>query len=98
LLAARLGVPVVAGYASAAAPTVPDAVDALVARGVERSRIAVASYFTAPGRVAAQTAAAAPWIAAAPLGAHPAMARLVLHRYDEGARALAAAPPLARAC
>ncbi|NSL43198.1 sirohydrochlorin chelatase, partial [Streptomyces sp. 8P21H-1] len=25
---------------------------------------------------------AAPWIAAAPLGAHPAMARLVLHRYD----------------
>ncbi|MER7202925.1 sirohydrochlorin chelatase, partial [Streptomyces sp. NPDC000188] len=25
---------------------------------------------------------AAPWIAAAPLGAHTAMARLLLHRYD----------------
>ncbi|NEA47868.1 sirohydrochlorin chelatase, partial [Streptomyces sp. SID10815] len=25
----------------------------------------------------------APWIAAAPLGDHPALARLVLHRYDQ---------------
>jgi hypothetical protein len=50
----------------------------------------VASYFTAPGRFATQTSAAAPWIAAAPLGAHEAMARLVLHRYDEAVRALRA--------
>ncbi|MGW7263684.1 sirohydrochlorin chelatase [Streptomyces sp. NPDC054842] len=85
LLAERLGVPVVPAYASAAAPTVPAAVRALAARG--RHRVAVASYFTAPGRFATESAAAAPWIAAAPLGAHPAMARLVLHRYD---RALAA--------
>ncbi|MCX4574818.1 sirohydrochlorin chelatase [Streptomyces sp. NBC_01571] len=81
LLAERLGVPVVAAYASAAAPTVPAAVRAMAARG--RHRIAVASYFTAPGRFATACAEAAPWIAAAPLGAHPAMARLVLHRYDQ---------------
>ncbi|WP_327345885.1 sirohydrochlorin chelatase [Streptomyces europaeiscabiei] len=81
LLADRLGVPVVPAYASAAAPTVADAVRALTARG--RTRIAMASYFTAPGRFARQCAQEAPWIAAAPLGAHPAMASLILHRYDE---------------
>ncbi|AZM77846.1 sirohydrochlorin chelatase [Streptomyces sp. KPB2] len=81
LLAARLGVPVVPAYASAATPTVPDAVRALTARG--RRRIALASCFTAPGRFATQCTAAAPWIASAPLGTHPAMARLLLHRYDE---------------
>ncbi|QFZ76506.1 sirohydrochlorin chelatase [Streptomyces fagopyri] len=81
LLAERLGVPVVAAYASAATPTVPAAVRAMAARG--RHRVAVASYFTAPGRFATACAEAAPWIAAAPLGAHPAMARLVLHRYDQ---------------
>ncbi|MFI1563919.1 sirohydrochlorin chelatase [Streptomyces sp. NPDC020490] len=81
LLAARLGVPVVPAYASAAAPTVADAVRALAARG--RHRVAVASYFTAPGRFATECAEAAPWIVSAPLGTHPAMARLVLHRYDQ---------------
>jgi sirohydrochlorin ferrochelatase len=81
LLAERLGVPVVPAYASAAAPTVPEAVRALAARG--RRRIALASYFTAPGRFHAESAGAAPWITAAPLGSHPAMARLVLHRYEE---------------
>ncbi|MFC9456690.1 sirohydrochlorin chelatase [Streptomyces sp. NPDC056983] len=80
LLAERLGVPVVPAYASAAAPTVPAALRALAARG--RHRAAVAAYFTAPGRFATQCAQAAPWIAAAPLGAHTAMARLLLHRYD----------------
>lgn len=81
LLAERLGVPVVPAYASAAAPTVAAAVRAMAARG--RHRIAVASYFTAPGRFATECAAAAPWIAAAPLGSHAAMARLILHRYDQ---------------
>ncbi|MDT0612089.1 sirohydrochlorin chelatase [Streptomyces sp. DSM 40712] len=81
LLTARLGVPVVPAYASAAAPTVPDAIRALTARG--HRRIAVASNFTAPGRFATECAAAAPWIASAPLGTHPAMARLLLHRYDQ---------------
>lgn len=58
LLAERLGVPVVPAYASAAAPTVPEAVRALAARG--RRRIALASYFTAPGRFHAESAGAAP--------------------------------------
>ncbi|KOG37007.1 sirohydrochlorin chelatase [Streptomyces decoyicus] len=81
LLSARLGgTPVVPAYASAA-PTVADAVRALTARG--HDRIAVAGCFTAPGRFAAQCAAAAPGPAAAPLGDHPALARLVLHRYDQ---------------
>ncbi|MFF4248313.1 sirohydrochlorin chelatase [Streptomyces sp. NPDC001822] len=89
MLSARLGgVPVVPAYASAATPTVPAAVRALAARG--RHRVALASYFTAPGRFATAAADAAPGIAAAPLGAHPAMARLLLHRYD---RALAAPAP-----
>ncbi|GGM94214.1 sirohydrochlorin chelatase [Streptomyces fuscichromogenes] len=79
LLAARLGVPVLPAYASAATPTVPEAITALRARG--RHHIAVASYFTAPGRFATQCAAAAPGVAAAPLGAHAAMAELILHRY-----------------
>ncbi|MCX2179716.1 sirohydrochlorin chelatase [Streptomyces sp. SKN60] len=82
LLGERLGgVPVLPAYTSAAAPTVPEAVRALAARG--RHRVAVASCFTAPGRFATRAAAQAPWLAAAPLGPHPALARLVLHRYDE---------------
>ncbi|UUU21963.1 sirohydrochlorin chelatase [Streptomyces sp. DSM 40750] len=81
LLAERLGVPVVPAYATTAAPDVPDTVRALTARG--RTRIAIASYFTAPGRFATECAEAAPWIASAPLGTHPAMASLVLHRYDQ---------------
>ncbi|WP_328496521.1 sirohydrochlorin chelatase [Streptomyces sp. NBC_00414] len=81
LLAERLGVPVVPAYASAAAPTVADAVRAFAERG--RHHIAVASYFTAPGRFSTECAAAAPGPAASPLGAHPSMARLTLHRYDQ---------------
>ncbi|WSK22880.1 sirohydrochlorin chelatase [Streptomyces sp. NBC_01298] len=88
LLSERLGgVPVVAAYASGTAPSVPAAVRALAARGLHR--VAVASYFTAPGRFAAASAAASPGPAAAPLGDHPALARLVLQRYDEAAAALA---------
>ncbi|MTE18942.1 sirohydrochlorin chelatase [Streptomyces sp. TRM43335] len=93
LLSARLGgTPVVPAYASAAEPTVPGAVAALRAAG--RRNIALASCFAAPGRFAAHCAEAVPALPAArPLGAHPALARLVLHRYDE-ARARAGAPAL----
>ncbi|QKV95111.1 sirohydrochlorin chelatase [Streptomyces sp. NA02950] len=88
LLSARLGgVPVLPGHASGAGPGVSDALRTLAALG--REPVAVASYFTAPGRFATQCAAAAPGAAAAPLGAHPAVARLVLHRYEQ---ALANAP------
>ncbi|MFJ7410318.1 sirohydrochlorin chelatase [Streptomyces sp. NPDC098077] len=89
-LAMRLGVPVVPAYASAATPTVPAALRALAARG--RHRAFVASYFTAPGRFASACADAVPHGAAAPLGAHPAMARLVLHRYDRARAAAEGAP------
>ncbi|WP_327182928.1 sirohydrochlorin chelatase [Streptomyces sp. NBC_01334] len=96
LLARRLGVPVVPAYASTATPTVPTALRALAARG--RDRVAVASYFTAPGRFATECAQAAPWIASAPLGTHPAMASLLLHRYDQAwATPASTAPELASA-
>ncbi|MCI3930540.1 sirohydrochlorin chelatase [Streptomyces sp. AN091965] len=95
LLARRLGVPVVPGYAAPtpATPTgVTAAVRGLTAAGVRR--VAVASYFTAPGRFATEAAAATPWLAAAPLGAHPALAALLLHRYDQARSAdRAPAPP-----
>ncbi|MFH8986970.1 sirohydrochlorin chelatase [Streptomyces sp. NPDC017940] len=90
LLARRLGVPVVPAYAAPTEhtpTTVPAALRALAARGVRHT--AVAAYFTAPGRFATQAADAAPGRAAAPLGAHPAVAALLLHRYDQ-ARATAA--------
>lgn len=84
LLSARLGgVPVLPAYASAARPTVPEAVAALRRQGHRDQDIAVASCFAAPGLFAARCAQAAPGIAAAPLGAHPALARLLLHRYDQ---------------
>ncbi|MHA5049370.1 sirohydrochlorin chelatase [Streptomyces sp. SD15] len=91
LLAERLGVPVVPAYASTAAPTVPAALRAMAARG--RHRVAVASYFTAPGRFATECAEAAPWISSAPLGTHPTMARLILHRYDQALAANATTEP-----
>ncbi|MGA5561698.1 sirohydrochlorin chelatase [Streptomyces platensis] len=95
LLSDRLGgTPVLPAYASAAAPTVADAVRALTARG--HDRIAVAGCFTAPGRFATQCAAAAPGPAAEPLGDHPALARLVLHRYDQALLAPAGSGPEAR--
>ncbi|MEU9557334.1 sirohydrochlorin chelatase [Streptomyces fumanus] len=96
LLAARLGVPVLPAYATTTAPTVPEAVAALTARG--HHRIAVASYFTAPGRFATETAQG-PWLTSAPLGTHPAMARLLLHRYEEaraGSQAAGASWPFAQ--
>ncbi|WP_062206575.1 sirohydrochlorin chelatase [Streptomyces sp. NBRC 109706] len=93
MLATRLGgVPVLPAYASAAGPTVPEAIAALRAQG--HREIALASCFTAPGRFATRCAEQAPGVAAAPLGNHPALARLLLHRYDQ-ARSALAAPALA---
>lgn len=67
--------------AAGALPTVADTVRALTARG--HDHIAVAGCFTAPGRFATHAAGTAPGIAGAPLADHPALARLVLHRYDQ---------------
>ncbi|POX39505.1 sirohydrochlorin chelatase [Streptomyces sp. Ru73] len=83
LLSARLGgTPVVPGYAAGAGATVEEAADGLRTRGL---RPVLASYFTAPGRFATASAAVLE-AAAAPLGDHPALARLVLHRYDQALR------------
>jgi len=79
LLAERLGVPVVAAFATAAEPNVPAAVADLRAR--TGKPVAVASYLLAPGRFADQFAdSGADWMTA-PLGGHPALAGLVIERY-----------------
>ena len=77
-----------AAFASAARPDVPAAVAALRARGARR--IAVASWFLAPGRlpdrVATLARAADPAaIVADPLGPDASLADLVLDRYDAAA-------------
>ena len=71
-----------AAFASAAQPDVPTAVARLRARGARR--IAVASWFLAPGflpdrvtRLAGPDAIIAP-----PLGPDPEVAELILHRFD----------------
>ncbi|SEP45648.1 sirohydrochlorin chelatase [Amycolatopsis saalfeldensis] len=86
---ARLGIPVTEAFASAAQPDVPAAVERLRARGVER--IAVASWFLAPGllpdRVAALAREADRGVyLAAPLGTEPRVAAAVLRRYEAAHR------------
>jgi len=72
LLAARLGVPVRAAFATAARPTVPEQTG---------MPVAVASYLLAPGHFQDQlSACGADWVTQ-PLGDHPALAGLVLDRY-----------------
>lgn len=79
-------------FAAAADPDVPAAVRALRARGARR--IAVGSWFLAPGllpdRIATQAHdhASAPTLAA-PMGDDPALADLVLRRYDAAVSAAA---------
>lgn len=89
-LAVRLGVPCRAGFASAAAPTPEAAVRSLRAAGARR--VAVAGYFLAPGllhdRAVAGARAAGAGPVAAPLGALPEMAELVLARVGRDRTAL----------
>jgi sirohydrochlorin ferrochelatase len=79
LLAGRLGGTVLAAYASAAQPTVDEAVATLRARSGRP--VAVATYLLSPGHFhdrLRQSAAA--WVTA-PIGGHPAVAELVVARY-----------------
>jgi sirohydrochlorin ferrochelatase len=76
----------VAAFASATGPDVPTAIRQLRARGARR--IAVASWFLAPGQLpdritsqALETDPAA--LIADPLGAHPDLAELVSERYED---------------
>jgi sirohydrochlorin ferrochelatase len=92
----------VAAFAAAARPDVPTAIGRLRARGARR--IAVASWFVAPGRlpdrITAQVTGIDPAaVVADPLGAHPELAELVLDRYESSALAPSSlgrltAPPL----
>jgi sirohydrochlorin ferrochelatase len=82
----------VPAFAAATSPTVEAAVAGLVTRGARQ--VAVASWFLAPGllpeRVRAAALAAHPGIVVAePLGADPAVADVILDRYDAAARPLA---------
>jgi sirohydrochlorin ferrochelatase len=88
---AHHGVPVVPAFASAAKPDVPGAIAKLRARGARR--LAVASWFLAPGllpdRVAALAREADPTArVAAPLGPGPRIAELVFSRYESVASSL----------
>jgi sirohydrochlorin ferrochelatase len=77
-----------AAFATAAAPSVPEAVRRVRAAGA--SRVAVASWFLAPGLLPARVAAGARAVdpdvrIAAPLGPDPAVAEVVLARYHAAA-------------
>jgi sirohydrochlorin ferrochelatase len=76
-----------AAFASAASPDVLTAIAALRAAGA--SRIAVASWFLAPGRLPDRVATLAGQdaVVAAPLGADPALAELIVDRYLSAATA-----------
>ena len=83
LLASHLQAPVLAAFASAARPTVGEAVADLAAR--TGGPVAVASYLLAPGVFAGRLrASGAAWVSA-PLGDHPAVAGLVLERFRSAA-------------
>lgn len=81
-----------AAFASAASPTVADAVAELRRRGAPQ--VAVASYLLSPGLFADALTRAGADVVSAPLGAAPEIAALVLARYD--AAAAGAVPPGSR--
>ncbi len=74
-------------FASAASPTVAEAVSRLRTAGAPR--VAVASYLLFPGLFADGLAAAGADITSAPLADAPEVVALVLDRYDRPARRLA---------
>ncbi|MGH3784520.1 MAG: sirohydrochlorin chelatase [Pseudonocardiaceae bacterium] len=76
---------VLPGFACAARPTVPEAIATLQSHGARR--IAVAPWFLAPGllpnKVFRQARTTDPQsLNAAPLGADPAIAKLIVHRFE----------------
>ena len=81
-------------FASAASPTVAEAVSRLRTAGAPR--VAVASYLLFPGLFADALAAAGADITSAPLADAPEVVALVLDRYDRPARRLATHPAVAR--
>jgi sirohydrochlorin ferrochelatase len=80
-LSSAAGVPVVAGFASAAQPSIAEAVGQLRAGGA--GRVAVASYLIAAGHFHDLALASGADAVGGPLADHPALAQLVLDRYDQ---------------
>ncbi|HET8600941.1 MAG TPA: CbiX/SirB N-terminal domain-containing protein [Segeticoccus sp.] len=94
-LASLLGRPVTVGFASGAGPSVVEAV--WRARAVEgAATVGVASYLLAPGVFQERLGASGADVVAQPIGAHPAVADLVVRRYLEAVEALEAVVPASR--
>lgn len=85
LLGELTGRTVVPSYLCASSPTPAEAVAALRADGVRD--VAVSGYLMTPGHFARKAAASGAAVTSAPLGAHPALARVILDRYDAALRA-----------
>jgi sirohydrochlorin ferrochelatase len=83
--ALRLGTPVRVGYAATASPSVSDVVEQA------HGRVAVASWLLAPGLFHRRVLESGAGVCAAPLGAHPGIADLVLRRCHRALRTAAAA-------
>lgn len=81
LLARRLHRPVEYGFVASDGPALDDVVTGLRRRGARR--VAVASYLLAPGFFHDRMCASGADAVGAPLGAHDAVAHLVLRRFDE---------------
>jgi sirohydrochlorin ferrochelatase len=90
LLAMRLGRPVLVGYNSSAAPHVGEVVASLRAQG--KRPVTVVTYLLAPGRFAREITECGADIVTEPLGAHEAVARLVLRRYNAARTGVAVVP------
>jgi sirohydrochlorin ferrochelatase len=89
LLARRLRRPVPYGFVAAGPPALPDVVADLRRRGARR--VAVAAYLLAPGLFHARMLRSGADEVSPPIGAHDAVAGLILRRFDEAsirARAL----------
>ena len=86
--------PVTIGYGAGCAPSVPDAVAAarasLPVAGPEAGRVVIASYLLAPGFFHDRLLTAGADVVSAPLAPDDRLADVVLDRYGEGARLLAA--------
>lgn len=78
-LAERLRIPVTAGYAYGASPTVAEAIAR--ARTAGARRVIVASYVLAPGHFANLIATAGADVATDPVGTDPRVAEIVAERY-----------------
>lgn len=74
-----LGVPVTAGFVTAAEPSVQEAV--AQARALGASRVVIASYFLNPGLLSSRLEQAGADAVARPIGLHPLLVDAIVHRF-----------------